>query len=393
MSKTRYEEVTAKQTLNRVKEEKMPFDWSINPYRGCAHGCSFCYARAFQAFIGMGSEDEFQHHIFMKSNAAEALEAQLAGVARKFGHDIEAVRRHIGQVTIGTATDPYQPIESQAEITRSCLKLLAKYRIATSITTRSPLVLRDLDILTQMEQVSVNISINTLDANVIRKLEPATPHPAKRMETVRHLSEQGVRTGVFVAPVLPFLTDREDQLNELLQSAKESGADFAMISLLRLSRDVKEWYMQTLKHQFPEVVSSYRQLYKGSAYAEDDYVASFKSLAKSLLTKYELSGLSTESGGGASVPSARMAENEAPWAIADIRREEPALYGEGLTGMKSSLLFEAEVPTLETGSGQIMAEPTRAMGDKRRPGKLPLPSSPVGREELTPEIEQISFPF
>lgn len=393
MSKTKYEKVTAKQTLNRVKEEKMPFDWSINPYRGCAHGCSFCYARAFQSFIGMGAEDEFQHHIFMKSNAAEALEAQLAGVARKFRHDIEAVRRHIGHVTIGTATDPYQPIESKAELTRKCLKLLAKYRISTSITTRSPLVLRDLDILTQMDQVSVNISINTLDADVIHKLEPASPHPAKRMETVRRLSEHGIRTGIFAAPVLPYLTDGEESLNKLLLAAKESGADFAMISLLRLSRDVKDWYMQTLKHQFPEVVPSYRQLYKGSAYAEESYVASFKVLADRLLAKYDLSGMSGRRRNGAVVKSDSMAENEAPWAVSAIRTVGSLLTGESLSGIQTSPYAETSEPVQEAGACQSPEVSAPTSAESRTRGRLPIPSSPVGREELTPEIEQLSFPF
>ncbi|GJM75493.1 hypothetical protein HMSSN036_77090 [Paenibacillus macerans] len=147
MSETRYEHIQTKTTLNRVKEEAMPFEWSINPYRGCGHGCSFCYARAFQTFLGRSAEDEFQFHISVKENAAEALERQLTALARKFAYDIEAVSRHVGQVAIGTATDPYQPVEAKEQITRECLKVLAKYRIHTSVTTRSPLVMRDIDYL------------------------------------------------------------------------------------------------------------------------------------------------------------------------------------------------------------------------------------------------------
>ena len=278
MARTHYERITTKQTLNRVKEERMPFDWSINPYRGCGHGCSFCYARAFQSFIGMGAEDEFQHHIFMKSNAAEALEKQLSSAPKKFDHDIEAMQRSIGQVTIGTATDPYQPIESKEGITRECLKSLAKYRISTSITTRSPLVLRDMDILSRMENVSVNMSLNTLNGDIIRKLEPASPHPEGRLDTIHRLSVAGIRTGLFVAPVA-LLTDKESELRELLSQAKVRGVSFAMISPLRLSRDVKKWYIETLKHQFPEVVQPYRELYAQGAYAEEHYVRSFKSMA------------------------------------------------------------------------------------------------------------------
>src|SRR5690348_7496026 len=121
MNHKTYEFVKTKQTLNKVKAERMPFDWSINPYRGCAHGCSFCYARAFQSFIGMGAEDEFQNHILIKENAAEALEAQLARIAKRMGNNPLKAGQSIGTVAIGTATDPYQPIESKQEITRQCL--------------------------------------------------------------------------------------------------------------------------------------------------------------------------------------------------------------------------------------------------------------------------------
>lgn len=307
----------------------MPFNWSINPYRGCAHGCSFCYARAFQSFLGLGAEDEFQYRIFMKSNAAEALEKQLSDMARKLGHDIDALGRQIGQVTIGTATDPYQPVEGKTEITRDCLKVLAKYRISTSITTRSPLVLRDLDILTRMKDISVNISINTLSANIIRKLEPASPHPAQRLEALLGLSQAGVRTGIFAAPVLPLITDQEEQLRELLNAAKERGASFAMISMLRLSKDVKRWYLETLKQHFPDKLAPYYDLYRGP-YAEEGYARIFKEMAGRLLDEYDLDFASTQ--------------------------------------------------------GQPRVRPARER-------KSPRPSAEVTLRELTPGVEQLSFPF
>ncbi len=381
MAQTTYESISTKQTLNRVKEERMPFDWSINPYRGCGHGCSFCYARAFQSFIGMGAEDEFQHHIFMKTNAAESLAKQLSDTAAKFGHDIEAMRRSIGQVTIGTATDPYQPIEGKAEITRECLKLLAKYRISTSITTRSPLVLRDMDILTRMEDVSVNISLNTLDADLIRKLEPASPHPASRLEAVWRLSSAGIRTGVFAAPVLPYLTDGEEGLRELLSRVKEHGASFAMISLLRLSRDVKKWYMETLKLHFPEVVPSYRELYRSGAYAEEQYIRSFKMMAARLLSEYGL-------GWTASRPSNPTTGSYDP-----------------ATGRRTSRLAEVIDSGHVAGAGShaLSGSAGYKEGEERdreaaphhsiRQRKLPQPAAPVSAEELKPEVEQLSFPF
>lgn len=363
MAKTIYEQVTTKQTLNRVKEERMPFEWSINPYRGCGHGCSFCYARAFQVFMGMGAEDEFQHHIFMKSNAAEALEKQLASAARKFDYDIEAMSRSIGEVAIGTATDPYQPIEGKEGITRECLKLLAKYRISTSVTTRSPLVLRDMDILTRMENVSVNISLNTLNGDIIRKLEPASPHPEGRLDAIYRLSAEGIRTGLFVAPVLPFLTDGESELKDLLSQAKDRGVSYAMISLLRLSRDVKKWYLETLKYQYPEVVQSYRELYGQGAYAEEDYVRSFKSMAARLLKEYELHGLTREAASSIAGLSSRKVSGAS-------HEKRTQLEGTGETHLASCTLA---------------ASP--------QPKKLPQPAAPVSGEELTLDVEQLSFPF
>lgn len=250
-------------------------------------GCSFCYARQFQSFIGMGAEDEFQNHILLKTNAAEALEAQLASMARRMGGRPENVGPSIGAVAIGTATDPYQPIEGKAGITRECLKVLAKYRVPTTITTRSPLILRDADLLAEMNLTSVNISINTTDAELTRKLEPATPPPARRLGTVRALAESGIRAGVFIAPMLPYLTDSEESLEALVASAQEHRAAFAMTSMLRLSSDVKPWFFHTLKTHFPQLVGPYAKLYR-SAYADPEYIESRQRLARQLLVKYGL---------------------------------------------------------------------------------------------------------
>ncbi|HZG78032.1 MAG TPA: radical SAM protein [Paenibacillus sp.] len=275
MTSKRFEPVAAKQMLNRVKVERMPFDWSLNPYRGCAHGCSFCYARAFQTFLGKEANDEFQHHIFIKENAPEALDAQLRAFGRRHGLRDADVGPRIGPVAIGTATDPYQPIEAKARLTRGCLEVLAKYRVPTSITTRSPLVLRDLDVLKRVDLTSVNISVNTLDAAVARNLEPASPHPAGRMRAVRALADAGAPVGIFVAPILPLLTDDEETLDALFAEAKAQGAGFAMTSLLRLSPDVKMWYYHTLETHYPELIRPYARLYE-TAYAEVAYSEAMK---------------------------------------------------------------------------------------------------------------------
>jgi DNA repair photolyase len=288
MAKKVFQEVTTKQTMNRVKEPRMPFDWSINPYRGCAHGCSFCYARSTHSFLGMKADDSFQNHILLKSNAAEALEAQLARLARKFQGDVRQLSEYVGQVALGTATDPYQPVEVKAMITRECLKVLRKYRIRTSITTRSPLILRDLDLLRGMRITSVNISVNTLDSELCRSLEPATPMPLKRLETVQVLVENGVPAGIFLAPILPYLTDSSDELERLIAAAKRHKARFVMSSVLRLTPEVKQWYFSTLEQRFPQMLPAYRKLYPG-VYPGSHYVQPLMQRIGSMLVKYGLS--------------------------------------------------------------------------------------------------------
>jgi DNA repair photolyase len=281
----RYDTLTAKQALNRVKLPRMPFDWSLNPYRGCAHGCSFCYARAFQSFLGRGADDEFQRHISVKANAAEALERQLTAQARKVGGDLNLLARRIGPVAVGTATDPYQPIEGKAEITRQCLQVLQAYRITVSITTRSPLILRDLDLLKEMPGLTVNISLNTVDAALTRKLEPGSPLPMKRLEALRKLSESGIHAGVFAAPILPALTDSYAALDALFAAARDSGARFVMTSLLRLTPDVKAWFFRTLQEQVPERLNAYRALYRGT-YAPEGYAEAIGRRIDRLRRKY-----------------------------------------------------------------------------------------------------------
>jgi DNA repair photolyase len=287
MGKKVFQEVTAKQAINRVKEPRMPFDWSINPYRGCTHGCSFCYARTTHTFLGMEADDSFQNNILLKTNAPEALEAQLAKVAKRHRWDLEEAARHIGLVAMGTATDPYQPIEAKAKITRECLKVLAKYQIPTSITTRSPLILRDMDILREVPVASINISISTLNKEVYQRLEPAAPYPLKRLETVQTLVENGLPAGVFIAPILPYLTDSAEVLEELAASISASGARFALPSVLRLTPGVKEWYFQVLKQDYPHLLPAYEKLYP-RAYPQAGYVEALRRRIYGLLEAYGL---------------------------------------------------------------------------------------------------------
>jgi DNA repair photolyase len=267
IARIQYESITCKTLLNEVKAPSMPFEKSINPYRGCQHGCSFCYARSTHSFLGLEADDSFQNHILLKSNAAEALEQQLKRMTRT-----DKNKAAIGRIAIGTATDPYQPIEGKMKITRQCLEVLAKYQLPTSITTRSPLILRDLDLLKEIPITSVNISVTTLDQKIWRNTEPSTPFPMKRLETVQKLNEAGIPAGVFMAPILPYLTDQLEDLTALIQQAALHQTKFVMPSYLRLStRAVKVWFFQTLQEHYPHLVRPYADLYQHSAYASPDY--------------------------------------------------------------------------------------------------------------------------
>jgi DNA repair photolyase len=262
-----FEGIRTKQLLNRVKAPSMPFEWSINPYRGCQHGCSFCYARSTHSFLGMETDDTFQKHILLKTNAADALREQLHKLSKS-----KNGLKGIGRIAIGTATDPYQPVEAQEKLTRQCLEVLAEYKVPVGITTRSPLVLRDLDLLKKLNLISVNLSINTLDNRVWRALEPMTPSPAKRLETVKTLVGAGIPAGIFMAPIIPMLTDGEDQVEALLNAASEAGAGFVMPSYLRLAtQEVKLWFFRTLEQHFPELTGKYGELYSGSGYLPRSY--------------------------------------------------------------------------------------------------------------------------
>ncbi|GIP34119.1 radical SAM protein [Paenibacillus sp. J2TS4] len=279
-----YELMQAKTMLNPVKAPSMPFDWSLNPYRGCQHGCSFCYARSTHSFLGERADDAFQNHIYLKENAAEALERQLHSAARS-----RKGLKGLGSIAIGTATDPYQPIEGNARLTRQCLELLAKYRVPASITTRSPLILRDMDLLLKLPHVSVNLSVNTLNRTVWRKLEPSTPSPIKRLETVGQLVGAGIEAGIFMAPVLPYLTDAAEDLQELIETASQYRPRFMIPSYLRLSTaEVKVWFFGMLEQSFPELVRRYAQLYRYSGYAPSDYREEKMTEIKRLLAKYKL---------------------------------------------------------------------------------------------------------
>jgi DNA repair photolyase len=227
---------TTRTIITRNASPDVPFDRSINPYRGCEHGCVYCFARPTHAFLGLSPGLDFESRLFYKPDAARLLEAELRNP-----------RYECRVMALGTNTDPYQPVERRLGITRAILDVLAAHRHPVGIVTKSSLVLRDLDILAPMARdglAQVCVSVTTLDPSLARKLEPRAPTPSRRIETIRALAAAGVPVGVMAAPVIPVLTDPE--LESILETASEAGACLAGYVLLRLQHEIKELFREWL---------------------------------------------------------------------------------------------------------------------------------------------------
>ena len=258
--RTEYREEPCKVALNHVKG--MPFDWSLNPYMGCVHRCTFCYVRAFERRADRPSDVRYGTSIRVKVNVADVLRRELgrSSWAREC-------------VAIGAATDPYQPAEGRYRLTRACIEALGEARTPFSIITRGPMIVRDIDVLVEAARrasVSVTFSIPTLDEDVWRKTEPSTAHPRQRLRAVEKLVEAGIRTGVGMAPVLPGISDRPEQLREVVKAAREAGATGVWTNLLFLRPGTREHFLEHLAQDWPELLPRYRELYRNRAYLPAD---------------------------------------------------------------------------------------------------------------------------
>lgn len=236
------------------------FDRSINPYRGCEHGCIYCFARPTHAYMGLSAGLDFETKLFAKPDAAKLLERELA----KPGYKVRAI-------AIGTNTDPYQPVEKEWRIMRGILEVLNKANHPVSIVTKSAMILRDLDILQEMAAknlVRVGISVTTLDRKLARTMEPRAATPPRRLETIHTLSEAGIQTAVMAAPLIPALNDHE--LERILESAKAAGAVEASYVILRLPLEVsplfRDWLLQHYPDRYRHVMSLVRSMRGGKDY-------------------------------------------------------------------------------------------------------------------------------
>jgi DNA repair photolyase len=272
-----YQEVTCRSALNPVKG--MPFNWTLNPYRGCTHGCHYCFARRYQTQFELGPDDHFSSIIFVKINLVEVLRREL---------DKPSWSRE--QVAVGTATDPYQPIEGHYKLTRGSLEALIAGRTPIGLVTKGPMVVRDRDLLAELGRRSgctVYMSVPTVDEEAWRVLEPGTAPPLQRLRAVRQLRDAGVNAGVLMAPVVPGFTTQPARLEATIKAIADHGAAFMGANLLYLKEGTRDHFMGFLAREFPNLVDPYNRLYAG-AYARTDYVTSVKGWIDVLQQRYDL---------------------------------------------------------------------------------------------------------
>ena len=251
-----YREEPCKVALNHVRG--MPFDWSLNPYMGCVHRCTFCYVRAFERRADRPADDRYGRSIRVKLNVAQVLRAELLRPSW-----------HGEGIVIGAATDPYQPAEGRFRLTRACIEVLRDHAQPFGIITRGPLIVRDAELLAEAARradVSVTFSVPTIDDDVWRTTEPGTAPPRQRLRALKTLVDAGVRASVGMAPLLPGLSDHPRSLERVVVAAREAGACGIWANLLYLREGTREHFLACLQRDWPELLPEYEELYRGRAY-------------------------------------------------------------------------------------------------------------------------------
>lgn len=273
-----YFTLPSRSLLNRCTAARMPFTWTINPYRGCEFACKYCYARYTHEFMEIRDNAEFERKIFVKQQAGLLLRRDLKKV--KPGEEI----------ALGTATDPYQPAERRYEVTRAILEEFSLHRgLQIGIVTKSQMILRDLELLRRVadgNEVSVSMTITTLDTELARILEPRAPRPDLRLKAVHELTTAGIRAGVSCAPVIPGITDRPRDLDALVKAAREAGASYIFANPLFLKPCSASIFLPFLEKEFPALVAEYRKRYENRAFVPTAYRKRIQNLMASLKRKH-----------------------------------------------------------------------------------------------------------
>jgi DNA repair photolyase len=295
-------EVRAKSIINRVPEAShVPFEYTINPYRGCSHACSYCFARKTHTFLDLDYGEDFDRRIVVKVNAPELLRKELSASKWRGEH-----------IAMGTNVDPYQRAEGRYRLMRGILEAMRDFANPFSILTKGTLMLRDLDLLGQcadVTDVGANYSVGTVDQQLWRAVETGTPSPRKRLDAVRRLNEAGVECGVLMAPILPFLSDDDEHLEETVKAIAAAGATHVAPIVLHLRKGgSREWWMRWLGDNRPDLIPRYRDLYGDRAYAPKEYQQEISGKVHDLARKHRVGGAVT----GAAARRIRRAEPTPP---------------------------------------------------------------------------------
>lgn len=276
-----FHEVTAKSALNRVPAaSSMPFEWTVNPYRGCSHACVYCFARSSHRYLDLDAGADFDQQVIVKVNVADVLRAELA--KRSWARDL---------VALGTNTDPYQRAEGRYRLMPGIIDALAESGTPLSILTKGTLLRRDLPQLEQVAErvpVDISMSIAVFDDALQKAVEPGTPTTAARLATVRAAADAGFRVTVFLMPIMPWLTDSDAQLDEALARIAEAGAARVIFGALHLRPGAKEWFLEWIQREYPELAIGYRRFYGNASYAPAAYRKHLAQRLRPLLTRHGL---------------------------------------------------------------------------------------------------------
>ncbi len=279
--RARYFELATRSILNRCSSSAMPFTWTINPYRGCEFGCRYCYARRTHQYLGIEDPSEFETRIYAKSNIPVLLRHELR----------KANRRQA--ITVGTATDVYQPAERRFGRTRAVWQVFAAERgWRLSVVTKSDLILRDLELLKAVAQANVlhvYLTITTLDEGLARILEPLAPRPALRLAAIETLAAAGLSVGAFPNPILPYLTDSEQNLDQVARAVAGAGATFLGGGVLYLAEDTRRYFFDFLARHFPALRAEYERLFRGRTFLRGRYLETIRERVAAVRDRHHLS--------------------------------------------------------------------------------------------------------
>jgi DNA repair photolyase len=349
-----FHEVAARSVLNRVPEAStMPFRWTVNPFRGCSHACTYCYARSTHRYLDMDTGADFDSQIVVKVNAPEVLRRELARPtwARE-------------QVALGTNTDPYQRAEGRYRLMPGIITALAESRTPLSILTKGTLLRRDLPLLAEaaaVVPVSLGVSLAFADEGLQQLVEPGTPTPRARLDLVRAIREAGLDCHVMVAPVLPWITDSREHLDALLGAVAEAGATSAHVFPAHLRPGVREWYLRWLAEHRPDLVARYRQLYGRGSYVSAEYRDWLRERAAPLMRRHGLGGR----------PGLRVlgdaSAGDAPGAASVVGTARPSAQPPELATGDLLAELETQLDGERAGAAAMTARPARPFAPPSAP--------------------------